>query len=37
MEAVMGPALRRYLRNAGVVDAELFAKQGVRFVISVVL
>ena len=37
MEAVMRPALRRYLYNAGVVDAELFAKQGAIFVKPVVL
>ena len=34
MEAVMRLAPRRYLRNAGVVDAEFFAKQGARFVTS---
>jgi len=37
MEAVMRPALRRYLHNAGVVDADLFAKQGACFVKPVIL
>ena len=37
MRTVMRPALRRDLRYAGVLDAEVFAQQGVRFVEPVVL